>query len=468
MKFSDQFNSSEIKLILDKGLSRGGEFSEIFFERTQNTSISLSERKVKSITSGISEGIGIRVLHRGRTGYAYSDILTLENLLEAAEIASFIAEGNGKINEAVSGNSRNVNKFDASKSIIAAKLDRKVNLLFRADEEARSHSPLVKEVNAGYGETVRSITIANSEGLQAEHDDEIFRLSISVLAMDEGKRESGIDFLGGRYRFDYFDTHTPESSARKAVEQALTKLKAKPAPSGQFPVVIEAGWGGVLVHEGVGHGLEGDFNRKGISIYSGQIGKQVTSELVTIIDDGTVPHARGTLAIDDEGTLMQKTLLIESGVLVGFLYDRLNASLMNTQSTGSGRRESYQHIPLPRMRNTYIDAGKDRKEDLIRSVSNGVYAKSLGGGQVDIVSGNFVFEINEGYMIEQGRITSPIRGANLIGNGPDAMRKVIGVADNLEIERRVGSCGKDGQYVPVGVGQPTILLSEMTIGGTGS
>jgi len=246
----------------------------------------------------------------------------------------------------------------------------------------------------------------------------------------------------------------------------VTKLGARPAPAGLYPVLLDAGWGGVLVHEGVGHGLEGDFNRKGTSVYSGQLDRTVCSKLVTIIDDGTVPNARGSLAIDDEGSLMQKTVLIQDGVLVGFLYDRLNARLMNTQTTGNGRRESFRHVPLPRMRNTYINAGSDDPEQLRASVAKGIYAKSLGGGQVDIVSGNFVFEINEGYLIENGQLTSPLRGANLIGNGPEAMKKVIGVGNDLQIEKRTGSCGKDGQYVPVGVGQPTILISEMTIGGT--
>jgi TldD protein len=291
-------------------------------------------------------------------------------------------------------------------------------------------------------------------------------MSVSVLAIEGDIRDSGLEFLGGRYGFEYFESNKPEEAARKAARQAVTKLRAKAAPAGLYPVLLDAGWGGVLVHEGVGHGLEGDFNRKGTSIYSGQLGRTVCSELVTIIDDGTVPNARGSLAIDDEGSPMQKTALIREGVLVGFLYDRLNARLMKTTTTGNGRRESFRHVPLPRMRNTYIDAGKDDPGQLRASVSKGIYAKSLGGGQVDIVSGNFVFEINEGYLIENGVVTSPIRGANLIGNGPDAMKKVIGVGNDLEIEKRTGSCGKDGQYVPVGVGQPTILISEMTIGGT--
>lgn len=460
------YSEAEYKKILETALSRGASFAEMYYEYSVTNSLVFNERKVKSINQGIVEGVGVRVIHGEQTGYAYSDDITFEKIVEAASVASFIA-ANGHTISLASLERRKAKPLEVI-DIPAADVDvgRKVELLHRADDAARAFDRRVHDVSCTYADFRKRIMVINSEGVWVENDEQLLRMMVSVTAIEDNLRDSGIEFLGGRYGFEYFDVHTPEQAAQKAVQQALTKLHAKPAPIGQYPVVVEAGWGGVLVHEGVGHGLEGDFNRKGTSVYAGKLGQRVCSELVTIVDDGTLPHARGSLPIDDEGTPMQRTVLIENGVLVGFLYDKLNAQLMNVQSTGNGRRESFRHIPLPRMRNTFIDAGKEDPRSIIRSVKKGVYAKSLGGGQVDIVSGNFVFEINEGYLLEKGEVSYPIRGANLIGNGPDAMSKVVGVATNLAIETRTGSCGKDGQYVPVGVGQPTILLSEMTIGGT--
>lgn len=455
-----------IKKVLATALARGGDFADVFYEHSATTMVSLSERKVKAISGGITEGVGIRVLHGERSGYAYTDDLSEHHLVQAAEAASYVAQGSHTPSSAPFTRRRMDQIHDIARHCSQVDVAKKVDLVLRADDAARSLDPKVIEVSSGYGDHHRRIIIANSEGEWVESEDELMRLSVSVLASDSQRRDSGMSFRGGRYGFEHFDRNTPEDAAREATRQALLKLTAKPAPAGVYPVLLDPGWGGVLVHEGVGHGLEGDFNRKGSSIYAGKLGTRVCSPLVTIIDDGTVPHARGSLAVDDEGIPMQKTMLIEKGILTGFLYDRLNARLMETTSTGSGRRESFHHVPLPRMRNTYIDAGHDAPEDLLASVAKGVYAKSLGGGQVDIVSGNFVFEINEGYLIENGKLGTPLRGANLIGNGPDAMNKVTGVGNDLQIDTRTGSCGKDGQYVPVGVGQPTILISEMTIGGT--
>ena len=456
----------DISRILSAALSRGGEFAEVYHEESLGHSIALSERRIKSITGGSSEGVGIRVLMGERTGYAHSDDLSMPSLLRAAEVAAHVASGSSRAEGRGLTRTTSASDHLIRRPARAEALSAKVDLLTRADDAARSFDARVREVSCSYAESSRSIEVANSDGEWVSGSDELMRMSVSVLAIEGDIRDSGLEFLGGRYGFEYFESNSPEDAARKAARQAVTKLRARPAPAGLYPVLLDAGWGGVLVHEGVGHGLEGDFNRKGTSVYSGQLGRTVCSKLVTIIDDGTVPNARGSLAIDDEGSLMQKTVLIQDGVLVGFLYDRLNARLMNTQTTGNGRRESFRHVPLPRMRNTYINAGSDDPEQLRASVAKGIYAKSLGGGQVDIVSGNFVFEINEGYLIENGQLTSPLRGANLIGNGPEAMKKVIGVGNDLQIEKRTGSCGKDGQYVPVGVGQPTILISEMTIGGT--
>jgi len=452
--------------VLAKALVRGGDFAEVFYEHSTSTQVSLSERKVKSIAGGVREGVGIRVLHGERTGYAYTDDLSPARLLEAAEAAAYVAGESGSPTVAAFERKKVDQIHEAVLHCDQVDIGKKVDLVVRGDDAARAHNGKVIEVSCGYGDQRRTIVVANSDGEWVEAEDELLRLSISVLAADSSRRDSGMSFRGGRYGFEYFDRHSPEEAAVEAARQAVMKLTATPAPAGGFPVLLDPGWGGVLVHEGVGHGLEGDFNRKGSSIYSGKLGSTVCSPLVTIIDDGTVPHGRGSLPVDDEGVPMQKTTLIEKGVLTGFLYDRLNARLMKTESTGNGRRESFRHVPLPRMRNTYIDAGKDSPEDLLSSISKGIYAKSLGGGQVDIVSGNFVFEINEGYLIEDGRVGAPLRGANLIGNGPEAMTKVSGVGNDLKIDTRTGSCGKDGQYVPVGVGQPTILISEMTIGGT--
>lgn len=460
------FDPQDYTRILNTALARGGEFAELYLEHSLTNSISFNERKVKSINRGVLEGVGVRVLQGDRTGYAYSDDLSLHRILEAASVAAYVASGSGDVTIA-NLSKRSVDPLQMiAIPLSQVEASRKVELLIRADAAARSFDERVHDVSCDLVDSKKQVMIVNSDGLWVENEEQLFRVTISVTVTEDHLRDSGIDFIGGRYGFEHFNEYTPEDAARRAAHQALTKLHAKPAPVGRHPVVVEAGWGGVLVHEGVGHGLEADAIRKGTSIYAGKIGQQVASSHVTIVDDGTIPNARGSSAIDDEGTPMQRTVLIENGVLVGFLYDRLNARLMNTLSTGNGRRESFRHIPLPRMRNTFIERGKDDPHYLIRSVKKGVYAKSLGGGQVDVVSGNFVFEINEGYLIENGEIGYPIRGANLIGNGPKTMQNVIGVANNLAIEKRTGSCGKDGQYVPVGVGQPTILLSEMTIGGT--
>jgi TldD protein len=458
---------SQIKKVIERALSKGGDFAEIYFEYRIELAINLSENKIKSLNYGISPGLGVRVISGSKTGYAYTDDFRFEKILEVADVASYVADS-GIGNKAVNLEEKRKagQNFKVEKPIYLLDLDKKIELLWRANDSARSYDGRIKQVDINYFESARYFWIANSEGVYVESDDSLFRIFITSVAISDGLREMGVSYLGGRYGYDFLLENPPEKFGVDSAKQAVSKLYAKPAPAGNFPVLIKSGWGGVLVHEAVGHGLEGDFNRKGISVYSGKLGQKVCSELVTIIDDGTVPNSRGSVAIDDEGTPTQRTVLIENGILKNYMLDKLNAKLLNLESTGNGRRESYRHYPLPRMRNTFIDAGKDDPSDLIKSVKFGIYAKSLGGGQVDIVTGNFVFEINEGYLIENGEITHQIRGANLIGNGPEVMRKVIGVGNDLEIEKGTGTCGKDGQYVPVGVGQPTILVSEMTVGGT--
>jgi TldD protein len=458
---------SQIKKVIERALSKGGDFAEIYFEYRIELAINLSENKIKSLNYGISPGLGVRVISGSKTGYAYTDDFRFEKILEVADVASYVADS-GIGNKAVNLEEKRKagQNFKVEKPIYLLDLDKKIEWLWRANDSARSYDGRIKQVDINYFESTRYFWIANSEGVHVESDDSLFRIFITSVAISDGLREMGVSYLGGRYGYDFLLENPPEKFGVDSAKQAVSKLYAKPAPAGNFPVLIKSGWGGVLVHEAVGHGLEGDFNRKGISVYSGKLGQKVCSELVTIIDDGTVPNSRGSVAIDDEGTPTQRTVLIENGILKNYMLDKLNAKLLNLESTGNGRRESYRHYPLPRMRNTFIDAGKDDPSDLIKSVKFGIYAKSLGGGQVDIVTGNFVFEINEGYLIENGEITHQIRGANLIGNGPEVMRKVIGVGNDLEIEKGTGTCGKDGQYVPVGVGQPTILVSEMTVGGT--
>jgi TldD protein len=458
---------SQIKKVIERALSKGGDFAEIYFEYRIELAINLSENKIKSLNYGISPGLGVRVISGSKTGYAYTDDFRFEKILEVADVASYVADS-GIGNKAVNLEEKRKagQNFKVEKPIYLLDLDKKIEWLWRANDSARSYDGRIKQVDINYFESARYFWIANSEGVYVESDDSLFRIFITSVAISDGLREMGVSYLGGRYGYDFLLENPPEKFGVDSAKQAVSKLYAKPAPAGNFPVLIKSGWGGVLVHEAVGHGLEGDFNRKGISVYSGKLGQKVCSELVTIIDDGTVPNSRGSVAIDDEGTPTQRTVLIENGILKNYMLDKLNAKHLNLESTGNGRRESYRHYPLPRMRNTFIDAGKDDPSDLIKSVKFGIYAKSLGGGQVDIVTGNFVFEINEGYLIENGEITHQIRGANLIGNGPEVMRKVIGVGNDLEIEKGTGTCGKDGQYVPVGVGQPTILVSEMTVGGT--
>jgi TldD protein len=458
---------SQIKKVIERALSKGGDFAEIYFEYRIELAINLSENKIKSLNYGISPGLGVRVISGSKTGYAYTDDFRFEKILEVADVASYVADS-GIGNKAVNLEEKRKagQNFKVEKPIYLLDLDKKIEWLWRANDSARGYDGRIKQVDINYFESARYFWIANSEGVYVESDDSLFRIFITSVAISDGLRELGVSYLGGRYGYDFLLENPPEKFGVDSAKQAVSKLYAKPAPAGNFPVLIKSGWGGVLVHEAVGHGLEGDFNRKGISVYSGKLGQKVCSELVTIIDDGTVPNSRGSVAIDDEGTPTQRTVLIENGILKNYMLDKLNAKLLNLESTGNGRRESYRHYPLPRMRNTFIDAGKDDPSDLIKSVKFGIYAKSLGGGQVDIVTGNFVFEINEGYLIENGEITHQIRGANLIGNGPEVMRKVIGVGNDLEIEKGTGTCGKDGQYVPVGVGQPTILVSEMTVGGT--
>ena len=461
-------NADIINKLLSVALSRNGDFAELYLEYAINNAIALEENKLRQAQSGVIMGVGIRVLSGEKTGYAYSDSLEFEHLKRAAEIASHIAQNNrsGKtINiNAKPSNAVNISPIDLYPADVAVK--EKSNLLWRANETGYAADKHIKQVNAYFADSIKFCRIANSNGVFVDNQESLCRLKVSVVIEKDKQRQSGYYGNGGRVDFSFFDNNTPEDVAGEAVRLAVIKLEAIDAPAGPQEVVLGNGWAGVLLHEAIGHGLEADFNRKKTSLYSGRIGQKVASELCTVIDDGTIPNQRGSLNIDDEGTKTRRNVLIENGILKGYLYDYLNARLMNTKTTGSGRRESFHNYPMPRMTNTFMMAGKSEPEEIIKSVKKGLYAKSFGGGQVDISNGQFVFEVVEGYLIEDGKITAPVKGANLIGSGPQVLERVVMVGNDLKLDSGLASCGKNGQAVPVGVGTPTCKISEITVGGT--
>jgi TldD protein len=410
----------------------------------------------------------VRVIAGERTGYAYSDDLSPEKIKKAANVAAHIAAGPGKpgkfnLNEGIRHDLYPVITAPAETAFAE-----RVELVKRADRAARAYDSRVFQVQAVYADNLREIMVATSDGLLTLDRQPLARLSVAALARkDGGQPQRGHSGGGGRVELEYFLTgKTPEHFAAEAAREAIVMLDSVEAPAGEMTVVLGPGWPGILLHEAVGHGLEADFNRKGVSAFSGRVGQRVASELCTVVDDGTIRNRRGSLNVDDEGRPTQRNVLIENGVLRGYLQDRLSGQLMNSESTGSGRRESYAHIPMPRMTNTFMLAGESDPEDIIRSVPNGIYCVNFGGGQVDITSGNFVFSASESYMIEGGKITRPVRNATLIGNGPEALKYVSMVGSDLSLDEGIGICGKEGQSVPVGVGIPTIKIDRMTVGGT--
>src|ERR1700761_2974164 len=469
--FFDTFGITErlLERCLGEALSAGGDYADLYFESIASTSIGLDEALVKSPSQGMSAGGGVRVVAGERTGYAYTDDLSADRLLRAARTAALIASGPAK--EPVVGFREKVQQdlypvlSPGGDSDIAPKLD----LLLRADRAARAADSRIVQVRASFSDEVRRILVAASDGTFASDTQPLARFNVFVIAKDGEKTARGTSGGGGRVELNFFHFEkTPEGFAREAARQAILQLNAVAAPAGEMEVVLGPGWPGVLLHEAVGHGLEADFNRKKTSAFSGLIGRQVASSKVTVVDNGRMPSRRGSLNVDDEGSATQETVLIENGVLKGYLSDKLSARLMGMADTGNGRRESYQHIPMPRMTNTYMLAGEDAPEDILRSVKRGLYAANFGGGSVDITSGKFVFSASEAYLIEDGKVTAPVRDATLIGNGPEALKYVSMVGNDLELDEGVGTCGKDGQSVPVGVGMPTVKLDRMTVGGTGS
>ena len=458
----------DVERYLSAALSAGGDFADLYFEYQTSTSVSLDESMVKSASQGISVGCGVRVLSGERTGYAYTDDLAPERILHAARTAAMIASGPAKEPVVGVGDTSGHNLYPVPLPSVEADVMAKVDLVNRADVAARAYDPRIKEVRVGYADELRKILVIGSDGSFAEDSQPLARLNVFCLAKSGSESAPGTAGGGGLVALDYFLTEkTPESFAKEAARQAIIQLDAIDAPAGEMPVVLGPGWPGVLLHEAIGHGLEADFNRKKTSAFTEMMGRRVASDKCTVVDNGTMPGRRGSLNVDDEGNPTANTVLIEKGILKNYLTDKLSARLMGMGNTGNGRRESYKHIPMPRMTNTYMLAGEDAPEDIIASVQRGVYAVNFGGGSVDITNGKFVFSASEAYLIENGKVTAPLKNVTLIGNGPDVLTKVSMVGNDLKLDEGVGTCGKDGQSVPVGVGIPTLKVDRLTVGGTG-
>ena len=458
---------SDLEQVMGQLLGAGVETADIYLQATRYESWGLEDGIVKEGTHSIDRGAGIRAVSGEKTGFAYSDDIELPALLEAARSARAIARrGNeGRLPMvAVQGRPALYLPIDPLESVPESD---KLDLLKRLDAECRAMDPRVEQVFVSLSGSHDVVLVMGQDGALQGDVRPLVRLNVSVIVEQNGRREQGSYGGGGRTDYRYFlEVGRSSEFAREAVRQALVNLDAEEAPAGSMTVVLGSGWPGILLHEAIGHGLEGDFNRKGTSAFSGRVGERVASPLCTVVDDGTLPVRRGSLTIDDEGTPTACTTLIENGILKGYMQDRLNARLMGVAPTGNGRRESYQHLPMPRMTNTYMLAGPHDPEEILRSVRKGLYAKNFGGGQVDITSGKFVFSASEAYLIEDGRITRPVKGATLIGNGPDVLTRVSMVGNDLQLDTGVGTCGKDGQSVPVGVGQPTLKVDGLTVGGT--
>jgi TldD protein len=467
--FSARFGITrqDLESYLAEALSQGGDYADLYFEYLLTSSISIDESMVKSATQGVSMGVGVRVISGERTGYAYSDDLSPDKIRKAANVAAHIAAAPAKVEKFDLNEGRRHNLYPVITAPTETAFRERVDLVKRADHAARAADPRIFQVQAVYADNLRQVMVATSDGTLSLDRQPLARLSVSALARQNGGApQRGHSGGGGRIGLDYFlNEKTPEQFAAEAAREAIAMLDAVDAPAGEMTVVLGPGWPGILLHEAVGHGLEADFNRKGVSAFSGRVGQKVASELCTVIDDGTIGNRRGSLNVDDEGQPTRRNVLIENGILRGYLQDKLSSTLLKTESTGSGRRESYAHIPMPRMTNTFMLAGESDPDDIIRSVPKGMYCRNFGGGQVDITSGNFVFSASESYLIEDGKLTRPVRNATLIGNGPEALKYVSMVGNDLKLDEGIGTCGKEGQSVPVGVGIPTIKIDKMTVGG---
>ncbi len=460
-------DEAQLDRVFGRLMMPGVDAADLYFQTSRHESWVLEDGIVKDGSHNLDQGVGVRAICGEKTGFAYSDEIVLPALLEASSAAGAIAAGgqSGRLQAWKAGQALEL--YQPVNPLDSLPAEAKIDLLRRIDAEARRLDPSVEQVIASLSGLHEVILVANSDGRISADVRPLVRLNVSVLVQRNGRRENGSAGGGGRFGYEYFlEGDRALTYAREAVRQALVNLEAVEAPAGTMPVVLGPGWPGVLLHEAVGHGLEGDFNRKGTSAFAGRIGERVASPLCTVVDDGTLANRRGSLNIDDEGTPTQATTLIEKGVLKGYMQDTLNARLMKTAPTGNGRRESYAHLPMPRMTNTYMLAGPHDPHEIIASVQRGLYAVNFGGGQVDITSGKFVFSASEAYLIENGRVTRPVKGATLIGSGPEVLKQVSMVGNDLQLDSGIGTCGKDGQSVPVGVGQPTLRVDALTVGGT--
>ncbi len=458
---------NQLQTVLSNVLGQSIDNADLYFQSTHSETWVLEDGIIKGGSYNIDRGVGVRAMSGEKTGFAYSDDILMPALDQAAKAARSISQSGG--HQAIKTWQKTVGHelYLPINPLNSLNENEKIALLQRVDAYARKLDSRVIQVNVNLASEYETVLIMASDGHLAADVRPLVRLNVSVVVEQNGRREQGYAGGGGRYDYLYFvENDLASSYAREAVRQALVNLEAIDAPAGTMPVVLGPGWPGVLLHEAVGHGLEGDFNRKGTSVFSGKIGQQVASTLCTVVDDGTLPNRRGSLNVDDEGVPTQCTVLIEKGILRNYIQDKRNARLMGMQSTGNGRRESYAHTPMPRMTNTYMLPGESLPEEIIASVKKGIYAVNFGGGQVDITSGKFVFSASEAYLIEDGKITKPVKGATLIGNGPEVLTKVSMVGNDLKLDTGIGICGKDGQSVPVGVGQPTLKVDALTVGGT--
>ena len=458
---------TDLEKVLHHLMGPAVDSGDLYFQNTSHEAWSLEDGLVRSGTHAVEQGVGIRAISGEKTGFAYADEIIMPSLMQASTAARAIARQGAQGSVQAWQRQSPVALYLPVDPMDSMTADEKVDLLRQIDAYTRSLDPRVKQVMVSMAATHETILIASTDGALAADIRPLVRMNITVIAEQGERREQGSD--GGGGRFDYLQLtgdNAWQEFAREAVRQALVNLEADAAPAGTMTVVLGPGWPGVLLHEAVGHGLEGDFNRKGTSAFSGRLGEKVAADGVTIVDDGTLPQRRGSLSVDDEGTPTEQTVLIEDGILVSYMQDKLNARLMGMKPTGNGRRESFTHLPMPRMTNTFMLPGSHEPGEIIASVDNGLYAVNFAGGQVDITSGKFVFSASEAYLIENGKITRPVRGATLIGNGPEVMTRVSMVGNDLELDPGVGVCGKDGQSVPVGVGQPTLRIDSLTVGGT--
>lgn len=457
--------------LLSAALAAGGDYADLFFEYRINADYVLEEERIKAVGRGISMGLGVRVTKGDATGYAYTEELSLERMLQAARTAGQIAVGGGSLTPTELRPLEIPSFYPVATPSLTVPAAEKLALLRAADQGARAADPRIVKVEASFTEQLREVLVVTSDGRMSRDQLPLIRFGVRAVAEDGTKRQSGSSGGGGRYGLDYFagpgdGSRDGEWHGREAARIAIAMLDARDAPAGELPVVLAPGDSGILLHEAVGHGLEADFNRKNTSNYSGQVGQMVASELCTVVDDGTVVHSRGSINVDDEGSPGRYNVLIENGKLVGYMHDRLSARHFGIEPSGNGRRQSFRCMPMPRMTNTSLLAGPHDPAEILASVKRGIYAKRFSGGQVNISNGDFVFSLTESYLIEDGKLTAPLKGVNLIGNGPDVLRRVDMLGNDFELSDGIWTCGKDGQSVPVGVGTPTVKIASITVGGT--